>query len=407
MSLMIEAALRARLGEITSSEALDGETRRNVLKEELQFYVLNLIYHHDLYSNWIMYGGSALRILHRLPRMSVDLDFETDHEVNNDYLEVLKTAIEKHFAGTYGTTGDFLTVKITNNRGVKLKFKVSNDLGLDHSSDQVHVKIDLNHFVMPSPVTERRPVMHGQLSFVILTYNKATLMASKLAAFFLRRTRGVGSETYDEKGRDIYDLLWYMSQHIMPDLDYLRAKGLVVDDLRTLLDMVNKKMAGVSDVNLRQDLLPLFTNGATIENWLKEWRVSYASLADDYKIRTVAEPSSVRVSENSHTDVYQLAYSFATEEGGNFEVSCTLSYEAVKHGKLEIVEPARHHDVKISFERPDLDNERLRSLVGRLLEIIETYLAKTARQVIVERLTTRTVIASDDLSSVRMENLLP
>ena len=49
-------------------------------------------------------------------------------------------------------------------------------------------------------------------------------MASKIAAIFLRGTRGVGEATYEEKGRDIYDLLWYMSKRIVPDLDYLKAK---------------------------------------------------------------------------------------------------------------------------------------------------------------------------------------
>ena len=41
---------------------LDAEIRLNALKEELQFYVLDFVYHHPEYNEWIMYGGSALRI---------------------------------------------------------------------------------------------------------------------------------------------------------------------------------------------------------------------------------------------------------------------------------------------------------------------------------------------------------
>ena len=61
-----------------------------LLKEELQYYVLDFIYHHPEYSHWIMYGGSALRIIHKLNRMSVDLDFDISHEVTTKFLEELK-----------------------------------------------------------------------------------------------------------------------------------------------------------------------------------------------------------------------------------------------------------------------------------------------------------------------------
>ena len=102
-----------------------------------------------------------------------------------------------------------------------LKFHVGEELSFGHPSKQVHVKIDLNHFVAPKTVTERRPINRDQLSFVIMTYNMSALMASKIAAIFLRGTRGVGEAVYEEKGRDIYDLLWYMNKKVVPDFDYL------------------------------------------------------------------------------------------------------------------------------------------------------------------------------------------
>ena len=74
MSEIILANLRNKLNEVSNGLPVDVETERNVLKEELQFYVLNFIYHHAEYGRWIMYGGSALRICHGLDRMSVDLD---------------------------------------------------------------------------------------------------------------------------------------------------------------------------------------------------------------------------------------------------------------------------------------------------------------------------------------------
>ena len=76
MNNQIIIALKKTLREIPVNEEVNAETKRNVLKEKLQLYVLNFIYNHSKYNDWIMYGGSALRICHGLDRMSVDLNFE-------------------------------------------------------------------------------------------------------------------------------------------------------------------------------------------------------------------------------------------------------------------------------------------------------------------------------------------
>src|SRR3972149_11867303 len=193
MSEQILTTLKRKLDDLVAYGELDAETRRNALKEELQFYALNFIYHHPEYSKWIMYGGSALRIIHGLDRMSVDLDFEVSHAVTEKFLEELKKEVEGYFVNTYGVDTDFLTIKITTGRGLLLKFHVGKELSLGHSSNRVHVKIDLNYFVVPKTVSERRPINRDQLSFVILAYNMSALMASKIAAIFLRGTRGVGA----------------------------------------------------------------------------------------------------------------------------------------------------------------------------------------------------------------------
>ena len=238
MSEQILTTLKRKLDDLAAYGELDAETRRNALKEELQFYALNFIYHHPEYSKWIMYGGSALRIIHGLDRMWVNLDFEVSHAVTEKFLGELKSEIEEHFKNTYGVGIDFLTIKVTTGRGMLLKFHVGEELSFGHPSKQVHIKIDLNYFVAPKTVYERRPINRDQLSFVILTYNRSALMASKLAAIFLREERGIGRNIYDYKGRDIYDLLWYMKDKITPDFDYLNAKlkerGKTVPDIKTL-----------------------------------------------------------------------------------------------------------------------------------------------------------------------------
>ena len=340
MSEQILTTLKRKLDDLAAYGELDAETRRNALKEELQFYALNFIYHHPEYSKWIMYGGSALRIIHGLDRMSVDLDFEVSHAVTEKFLGELKSEIEEHFKNTYGVGIDFLTIKVTTGRGMLLKFHVGEELSFGHPSKQVHIKIDLNHFVAPKTVHERRPINQDQLSFVIVTYNMSALMASKIAAIFLRGTRGIGEAVYEEKGRDIYDLLWYMNKKVVPDFDYLVAKGIDIKDPRALFDKLTLQMNKVNDDNLKQDLIPLFTNRPFIENWLKIWRESYLRLFEAYKIRTVTNLEHVQVYHDLMPDNFHFIYTYGTEDDRPVRVAYTLSdyWIMFREGDLSIEE---------------------------------------------------------------------
>jgi len=314
MDNQILTALKEKFKNLTANGELEAETKRNILKEELQFYILNFIYHHPEYSNWIMYGGSALRICHDLNRMSVDLDFEVKHAISENFLNELKKEIELYFKNTYNTETELLTIKTTTNRGLRLCFHIGDELGINHPSKQVIVKIDLNHFEAPKTVTERRPINRNQFSFVIKTYNMSALMASKIAAILLRGQRG-GADgiIYEEKGRDIYDLLWYMTKKVIPDLDYLIAKNINIKDLRILFDKLTLQMNKVNDTNLKQDLSPLFTDQTFIENWLKNWRTTYLQLFEDYNIRTVTTLKKITIFQDFQTDNFSFLFWYNTD----------------------------------------------------------------------------------------------
>lgn len=398
MSKQILAILKRKLDEIGVYGGIDAETIRNALKEELQFYVLDFIYHHPEYSKWIMYGGSALRIIHGLDRMSVDLDFEVSYEVEGTFLEKLKTEIENHFINTYGTKRDFLSIKVVNRRGLKLAFNVGKELNLGHPSDQVHIKIDLNHFLAPKTVKERVPINHGQLSFVILTYNFSALMASKLAAIFLRNQRGVGDAIYEEKGRDIYDLLWYMGKKIVPDFDYLIAKDVDIKDPRTLFDKLTIQMNKVSDENLKNDLSPLFMDRTFIKNWLESWRESYLRLVGDYKIRTVKTLEKITVSQDSRSDNFSFTFLYKTDEDYIVCIVCVVSdyWIDFKDGDISI-EINNEVEEKIVFVRNGAAEkrapygEKLKQYASLFYEKVKNYIKKTNNTMLGDSLNTKII----------------
>lgn len=405
MSEQISTILKRKLDDLSVYGGIGAENRRNALKEELQFYVLNFIYHHPEYNNWIMYGGSALRIIHGLDRMSVDLDFEVFHSVTEKFLEELKKEVESYFINTYGADAAFLTIKITTGRGLLLKFHVGKELSLEHPSNQVHVKIDLNHFVAPKTVTERRPINRDQLSFVILTYNMGALMASKLAAIFLRGTRGVGDAVYEEKGRDIYDLLWYMGKKAVPDFDYLTAKGINVKDPRTLFDKLTLQMNKVSDENLKQDLMPLFVNLIYIENWLKNWRESYLRLLDEYKIITVTTLAGIQIHQHFQTDNFSFTYAYNAEEEKIVRIRYIISdyWIDFRDGDLSIEADKKLED-KIEFtsdggsSRP-APQDKLKQYATFFYQKTEKYFKKTSRIILGNGIITKVIrMTADNLN---------
>lgn len=401
MSEQILSILRIKLSDESISGLADPETRRNALKEELQYYVLNFIYHHPEYGNWVMYGGSALRICHDLDRMSVDLDFEISDEVTPTFLEMLKSEIESHFTSTYGTDPSFLTVKINTGRSIVLKFHVGKELSFGAASDQVHVKIDLNHFVTPKVVIERFPINHNQLSFVIVTYNKSALMASKLAAIFLRGTRGVGKDLYQEKGRDIYDLLWYMGKKTIPDFDYLKAKDVQISDPRTLFDKLTFQMNKVNNNNLRKDLLPLFANRVYIEHWLQNWLESYLKLVESYCIHTVTDLEKIEVQQDTSTDVFYFLFRYRSD-GGQIRVLYALSDYWIDYGEGTIPnEVDKKVEGMIEFLQsgwsiPTASQEKLKRYATLFLQKTEDYFTKMKRVVLGDTIRTKVIRMTAD-----------
>lgn len=408
MSEQILKILKARLDEnLADDKITDPNIKQNIIKEILQYFVLSFIYHHPEYNKWIMYGGSALRIIHGLNRMSEDLDFEVSHLVTDEFLRELKKEIEDYFANTYGAGADFFTVKITTGRGLLLKFHVGKELNLGHPSNQVHVKIDLNYFVAHKTVVERRPINRDQLSFVISVYNMSALMASKLAAIFLRGIRGVGEAVYEEKGRDIYDLLWYMEKRVVPDFDYLVAKGVDVKDPRALFNKLTLQMNKVSDINLKNDLSPLFLDQTFIADWLSNWRASYFELLKKYKIRTITKLREVVIHQDFHTDNLSFIYFYDTEENDMVSVEYNISdyWFRFREGELSIqVDNSIVYHLRGKVEHEISD--RYKQCMTLFRDKNKEYFEKTNKVILGDNMTTKLIRMTADRFNPREQIIL-
>jgi hypothetical protein len=98
---------------------------------------------------------------------------------------------------------------------VTLVFPILQQLGLVHSSaDTPNLLLRCDIAAEPTGIygTQVSPVSTAKTMFFVRAYDLPTLFASKLAAFLGRDyTRG-SSQTQPFKGRDVFDLMWFLQK---------------------------------------------------------------------------------------------------------------------------------------------------------------------------------------------------
>jgi len=240
--------------------------KRNILKEYLQILVLDFIYSHKKYSQLVFYGGSCLAYCFGLPRLSEDLDF-VDIKKQIKPLELAKD-IESYFKKN---TDLELTTTIQKFR-IYLKFPLLKELGLSEKgeTDLLFLKIEIfaGFDFCRSYKTEIIPVFKFNKSILIKTFDLPTLMATKLRAIFYRKwekTAKGGKTIIRGKGRDWFDLWWYLDKNVSPNLKCLEGMKSKKDLKKKLLEIVYK----LDSRSIRLDLEPLIENHAFIKNFSK------------------------------------------------------------------------------------------------------------------------------------------
>jgi len=249
----------------------------NKLKELLQVYVLNYIYTDLQYNkNLIFTGGTCLKIFYDLPRLSEDLDF--------DYLSDIDTAqliddIGQYFKKQYQYKKITMSLKQKGSQ-IILKFPVLYNLGLAraYESDLLYVKLDFSK--NPSKfydllITSKS--IYG-FNFVARHYDLPSLMSGKLHAILLRE-RLTGTDHIETvKGRDYFDLLWFLKKSIKPNIKRLYemlGKEIDIESLKEKLDFKVKEVFSKYKSDFKSDLLPLISNPSFLNEYIDNYYNEY------------------------------------------------------------------------------------------------------------------------------------
>ncbi len=248
---------KPHLAEIAAkSGAKNNLFAKNQLKEYLQLAVLDFIYIHPIYSGLIFYGGSCLTHCFGLARLSEDLDFVAVKKIN---IERLGKDLENYFQEKTDLKPKIAIQKFR----IYLKFPLLKELGLAESgeSDWLFLKIEIFRgfdFCLKYE-TVIKPLFKFNRAILIRTFDLPTLLATKIRAIFYRqwkKTNKNGRDLIKVKGRDYFDLMWYLEQGIKPNLSCLKeVKN--QEELKTkLLEIISK----VDSRSIHLDLESLVEN---------------------------------------------------------------------------------------------------------------------------------------------------
>jgi hypothetical protein len=101
-----------------------------------------------------------------------------------------------------------------------------------------------------------------------------TMMAGKMLAC-LERSFQVGETKIAIKGRDFYDLLWFMQQRIQPFVQKLKSEGAESYSIRSAMLALQEKVGKIKQSDLKNDLLPLFEQRTFIEAWISSFHENF------------------------------------------------------------------------------------------------------------------------------------
>ena len=184
-----------------------------LVREYLQARILEALQRGGAFEHWAFLGGTALRFLYRLPRFSEDLDFS--RATPSESGESLRTEFEGYVTKVqraFESEAYDVDVRSRPDAVVQSAFVgfpgLLYELGLSSQPGQkitIKIEIDSNP---PAHASTETSLVRRHVLLNLLHYDKSSLLAGKLHALIHRS---------HVKGRDVYDLVWYLSDPSWPE----------------------------------------------------------------------------------------------------------------------------------------------------------------------------------------------
>lgn len=259
---------------------LPADVQRVVLKEYLQAYVLDYLYNHPQYRHLNFYGGTCLHAIYGLNRLSEDIDLDDSAEID---LTPLAGDLEGYFHARLGYSGLTLHEQDSGNDIIRLtlRFPLLNELGLSpHADEKLHLKVEISQH-RQTAIVQHTPILYHGRTFVPSHFSIETMMAGKMIAC-IERSFAVGTTGINSKGRDYYDLLWFMARDVWPLEEKLAKDGQQPYTVATAFALIRDRVERISPAEMGHDLKPLFREQVFVQAWLESFHETFARLCERY-----------------------------------------------------------------------------------------------------------------------------
>ncbi|MDO8525780.1 MAG: nucleotidyl transferase AbiEii/AbiGii toxin family protein [Candidatus Omnitrophota bacterium] len=214
--------------------SMSDEEKLNRVREFLQIVTLKIIYDKGFFKNIVFVGGTALRIIYDLRRFSEDLDFSLVNDKGYAFSAV-NSEIERGLK-LYGLDVEAKAKEERTVHSSLLKFSsLLKKIGLSQlESQKLSIKIEV----------DSRPPNGGNLETTLVNkvyliniahLDISSMYATKLHACLFRKYA---------KGRDFYDLVWYLTKKITPNFILLN----------NAIEQTQGENLGLSNKNLKDFL---------------------------------------------------------------------------------------------------------------------------------------------------------
>lgn len=257
------------------------ETER-ALREVMQEITLAGLYRSDFFKEAAFYGGTALRIFHGLDRFSEDLDFTLLRKDHHFSFDVHLESIRREF-DSIGMQVDLKQKVKSVSTAIDSAFLKSDtvwsELVLEGTLPQLQlgrkplVKIKLEIDTHP-PVGFRTEnlLLTKPFSFYVNCLILPDLFAGKLHALLFRKWKN------RVKGRDWYDLEWYLKKDIQVNLNHLTIRARESGDwsesamsMPQLIELLTNRIAVVDFGKIREDVIRFIPDLKVLDIWSPDY----------------------------------------------------------------------------------------------------------------------------------------
>lgn len=254
----------------------------DAIREIMQEVTLAGLQRSGFFEKAAFYGGTALRIFYQLDRYSEDLDFSLLSIDPNFSFEPYFEAITNEFKAL-GMTISINEKKKTVTSSVESAFLKSDtvwkELVLEEVIPQVglgnmpviKIKIEVDKKPPLGFETEDKLLLRP-FSFYIKCFTLPSLFAGKMHALLFRKWKN------RVKGRDWYDLEWYIKKGVPLDINHFLLRAQDTNDWKKstiskedILDLLKIKINTVNMNSVKEDIVRFIPDNSALDIWNQEY----------------------------------------------------------------------------------------------------------------------------------------